>query len=63
MIEWADQRLIFKGQLADEGPPLQGTLGVEIGDVSNDQVPAIEGQGIALVQTPLKVRITTRQCL
>ena len=55
--------LIFigKNQLRDDGASLQFAFGVQIGDVADNQVVAIEGDGVPLLDQPPDVVVMIDQ--
>jgi hypothetical protein len=58
-----DVNIVDEHQLGDEGCPLQRPRSIEIGNVANDQVRAVDSHGKALLAKAAKVVVTTGQFL
>ena len=53
--------VVDEDQLRNEGRPVQGTCGIKVRDVAHDQVWAIEGDGVSLVDQAAKILVMTDQ--
>jgi hypothetical protein len=59
MISWLSGRIPSEAQLQDEDPLLDGTLGVDVGDVMDEKVPAANLEFESLLHEAAQVLATT----
>ena len=61
MVVLLDGQLIDKFQLGDEGSPPELLLIIEIWDITDHEIPAVDGEGMALLHQPPQIMVMIDQ--